>query len=101
MVHLLIQRKEAECIEDALKRFTSSAQKSTRDSLLRQLDMLLRGGKPKDNGWAPIRSSWPSGAISKRTSRSNQYFKSQKKSTVKSPKPPKVRMSAQQILDSL
>ena len=101
MVHLLIQRREAECIEDALKHFTSKAQKSTIESLLKQLDMLLRGGPPRIGGWAPIRSSWPTGAISKRQSRPNSYFKRQRKATAKSPKLSKVKMSAQQILDSL
>src|SRR5215472_16443228 len=99
MVHLLVNRRDAECIEDALKAFTSKAQRSTIDSLLRQLDQLLRGGKPKQDGWAPIRSSWPTGATPKRASRGNSFYKSPRKSTGKTPKPAKVPLTAQQVLD--
>jgi hypothetical protein len=100
-VHLLVTRREAECLEDALKSFTSKAQESTKKELLKQLNQLLRGGKPKPDGWAPIRSSWPSGAISKRSTHSNSYFKKPRASTEKSAKPAKKPLTAQEILNSL
>ena len=99
-VQLIINKREAMCLEDALKAFGSKAQESTRDGILRQLDHLLRG-RPNQDGWAPIKSSWPTGATGKRTSRSNSFFKNPRESTAKSAKQAKKPPTAQEILDSL
>jgi hypothetical protein len=99
--HLIVSRREAECIEDALKQFNSKAQKNTITSLLRQLDQLLRGSKPRNDGWAPIRSGWPTGSVVKRQRRSDGFFKKPRGATEKVAKPAKKQLTAQDILDSL
>jgi len=97
-------RPAFECLRNCVKGQFLRSEAKLRKELETRLNILLepsKYGPIRKDGWAPIRSGWPTGAIGKRPRNSNQYFKKPRASTGKSAKPAKVPMTAQQVLDSL